>query len=56
MNGAEQYNEESDLPITRTDAIEIAKVEEPDDQELNDNPYIFSKTKSVGRCSFVDFR
>ncbi len=36
--------------------MNIAKDEEPDEKELNDNQFILSSTASVGINSFVDFR
>ena len=36
--------------------MNIAKEEEPDERELNDNPFIMSTTNAVGPFSFVDFR
>jgi hypothetical protein len=38
------------------EAVNIAKDEEPDERELNDNQFILSLTASVGPNSFVDFR
>ena len=38
------------------EAVNIAKEEEPDERELNDNPFIMSTTNAVGPFSFVDFR
>jgi len=38
------------------EAVNIAKEEEPDEVDLNDNPYILPGEKSVGTKSFVDNR
>jgi hypothetical protein len=34
--------------------VNIAKEEEPDEVDLNDNPFILPGEKSVGARSFVD--
>ncbi len=46
----------SDDQSGQTDAINIAKVEDPDEQELVNNPFVMATTDSVGCNSFVDNR
>ena len=49
--------EQPDEPITQTDPIDLAQPEDPDDQELNENPFILSQGGvSVPANSFVDSR
>ncbi len=49
-------NTVSDAQTGQPEAVNIAKEEEPDEKELNDNQFILSSTTAVGPNSFVDFR
>ena len=49
-------NTVSDATTGQPEAVNIAKEEEPDEKDLNDNQFILSSTKPVGPNSFVDFR
>ena len=49
-------NTVSDAATGQPEAVNIAKEEEPDEKDLNDNQFILSSTKAVGQNSFVDFR
>jgi hypothetical protein len=46
----------SDAHTGHPEAVNIAKEEEPDEKDLNDNQFILSSTAAVGPKSFVDFR
>ena len=46
----------SDAHTGQPEAVNIAKEEEPDEKDLNDNQFILSSTAAVGPKSFVDFR
>ncbi len=49
---------ELDSPLAQKPdgAIEIQQVEDPDESELADNPYVLSNKVSIGVNSFVDSR
>ena len=49
-------NTVTDAVNGQPEAVNVAQEEEPDERELNDNPFIFSFATAVGEKSFVDFR
>jgi hypothetical protein len=56
VNGTQQLLENSSQSSGVVEAIQIAKDDDPDEDDLVNNPYILSREKAVGPCSFVDFR